>query len=75
MLLKVTGRVENEYIYTQGTPCYLAACKNTGCSFSFMEEARMGIVGEERNKGNCVENGLTMRMLRDNITSKISLVC
>lgn len=42
MLLNVTGRVENTYIYTQGTPCILAACKNTGCSFSFMEEAWAG---------------------------------
>jgi len=66
-------------MYTSSTlkehPVFLQIARIQGVPFLLWRKLGLGIVGEEREEGNCVENGLTMRILRDNITSKIPLVC
>ena len=52
-------------------PVILQLARIEGVPFLLCRKLGLGIVGEERNKGNCIENGLTMKILRVNITSKI----
>ncbi|EPY14290.1 hypothetical protein SAMN04488689_10418 [Paenibacillus sp. cl6col] len=55
----------------KGHPVFLQLARIEGVPFLLCRKLGLGIVGEERNKGNCIENGLTMKILRVNITSKI----
>lgn len=71
MHLNGYGRSE---MYTSSTlkghHVFLQLARIEGVPFLLCRKLGLGMVEDERNDVNCVGNGLTMSILRDNITSK-----